>query len=163
MANLSTSRVFVGRLVQVKMYKSDNSTVVLDLENLKPESITLSDELKESVTEIENGQEIVTAYGFKSTFELTVSHFHNRTVVSGTDITATTISFDSFDAIDLAEKGGKIEVITTTGGENATGQTFTLASCDQIRANADNFKMKITAKKSSSSTSRPWAIAENSA
>ncbi|MAE83545.1 MAG: hypothetical protein CMB80_12455 [Flammeovirgaceae bacterium] len=162
MANMLTSKVFVGRLVQVKIYQSDNSTVVLDLENLKPESITLSDELKESVTEIENGEEVVTAFGFKSTFELNVSHFHSRSVASG-GLGGGTIGVDSFEAIDLAETGGKIQVITSTGGENATGQTFSLAGCDQIRAFADNFKMKITAKKSSSSTTRPWTIAENSA
>ena len=161
MASLSTARVFVGRLVQVKIYKADNSTVVLNLENLKPESITLSDELKESVTEIEDGKEIVTAFGFKSTFELNISHFHNNTTSSGGDITGSTATFDSFNAVDLAETGGKIEVITSTGGKNATGQTFSLPACDQIKAFADNFKMKIVAKKSDSSTTRPWSIAEN--
>jgi len=161
MANMATSRVFVGRLVNVKIYKSDNSTVVLDLANLKPEAITLSDELKESVTEIEDGKEIVTAYGFKSTFELNISHFHNELTSSGGDITGSTATFDSFTAVDMAETSGKIEVKTTTGGKNATGQTFVLAGCDQIRAFADNFKMKIVAKKSDTSTTRPWTITDN--
>ena len=160
---MQTSRVFVGRLVQVKIYKSDNSTIVLNLENLKPEAITLSDELKETVTEIEDGKEIVTAYGFKSTFELNVSHFHNNTVTSGGEIAGSTATLDSFAGVDLAETSGKVEVITTTGGKNGTGQTFALASCDQIRAFADNFKMKIIAKKSDTSTTRPWTITENSA
>ena len=161
MANMTTAKVFVGRLVQVKITDA-SSNVVLDLENLKPEAITLSDELKESVTEIEDGKEIVTAFGFKSTFELNVSHFHSRTVGSGGLGSGGTIAPDSFEAVDLAETGGKIEVITTTGGENSKGQKFTLANCDQIRAFADNFKMKITAKKSDTSTTRPWTIAENS-
>lgn len=162
MANMTTARVFVGRLVNVKIYKSDNSTEVLNLVNLKPESITLSDELKESVTEIEDGKEIVTAYGFKSVFELNISHFHNTLVTSGADITGSTASVDSFTALDMAETSGKIEVKTTTGGLNGTGQTFSLASCDQIRAFADNFKMKIVAKKSDTSTTRPWTIVDNS-
>ena len=146
MANLATSKVFVGRLVQV-IIKDSGDTTKIDWENLKPETVTISDELKETVTEIESGQEVVTAYGFKSVLELTVSH------LDATELTN----------IDACENLGEIIVKTSTGGGNATGMIFTMTDCDQIRAYNDGFRTKIEAKKSSSSATRPWTIADNSA
>jgi hypothetical protein len=146
MANLTVSKVFVGRLVQV-IINDSSDTEKINWSNLKPESVTVSDELKESVTEIEDGAEIVTAYGFKSSLEMTVSHLDPT----------------EFDGIDDCEDLGEVVIKTTTGGTNSTGMTFTMTDCDQIRAFADGFKTKIVAKKSSSSATRPWTIAHNSA
>jgi len=146
MANLVTSKVFVGRLVQI-IIKDSADTTKIDWENLKPETVTISDELKETVTEIESGAEVVTAYGFKSSLELTVSHLDSAELA----------------LIDSCENLGEIVVKTTTGGDNATGMIFTMTDCDQIRAFNDGFRTKIVAKKSSSVATRPWTIASNSA
>ena len=43
MADLSTTKVFVGRLVQVVIKDSADATKI-DWTNLKPETVTLSDE-----------------------------------------------------------------------------------------------------------------------
>ena len=142
--NLSTAKVFVGRLMQV-VIKDSSDSAKLELQNLKPDSVTVADELKEAVHEMENGGEIVTAYGFKTTLEMVFSE----------------IDADDLTAIDLAEDQGEITVKTTTGGANGNGQLFTLTDCDQIRAYTDNFKTKIVAKKSTTSTTRPWTIADN--
>ena len=146
MADLSTTKVFVGRLVQVLIKDSADATKI-DWTNLKPETVTVSDELKETVTEIESGAEVVTAYGFKSVFEMTVSH----------------LDPNDFGNLDDCENLGEINVITSTGGTNATGMTFTMDGCDQIRAYNDGFRTKIVAKKSSPNATRPWSIAHNSA
>ena len=144
--DLSTAKVFVGRLCEIIISDSGDDAK-LELKNLKPETVTITDELKEMTLEMENGQEIVQAYGFKSTLEVTISELNT------TDLTA----------LDLCESLGEIVVKTTTGGTNATGMTFTLTDCDQIKAYNDNFKTKIVCKKATTSTTRPWTIEDNSA
>jgi len=144
MGALLVSKVFVGRLCQILIKDSADATKI-DWENLKPETVTISDELKETITEIEDGQEIVTAWGFKSNMEIIVSNFDPV----------------ELGLIDDCEDLGEIQVITTTGGTNSTGMTFTMTDCDQIRAFADGFKTKIVARKSVTATTRPWSIVHN--
>ncbi len=146
MASLSTSKVFVGRMCQV-ILKDSGDTEKLNLEDLKPETVTVSDELKEMTMEMEDGKEIVQAYGFKTQFEMVFSHFDSTELSN----------------IDDCESQGEVLVKTTTGGANGTGMEFVLTDCDQIRAYVDNFKTKIVAKKASSSTVRPWTISDNPA
>ena len=129
MANLVTSKVFVGRLVQV-IIKDSGDTTKIDWENLKPETVTISDELKETVTEIESGAEVVTAYGFKSSLELTVSHLDSAELA----------------LIDSCENLGELCVKTIPGGENATVMIFPMTDCDKIRAYNDAFLTKFVSK-----------------
>ena len=51
MANLTVSKVFVGRLVQVIISDSSDAEKI-NWSNLKPESVTVSDELKESLKKV---------------------------------------------------------------------------------------------------------------
>lgn len=57
--------------------------------------------------------------------------------------------FDELDTTDFAaiDDGDEIVIVSSKGGANGSGMTFTMASCDVVYAEAEGMKTKIVARK----------------
>jgi len=95
-------------------------------------------------TPLADGLELPIIQSRKSIFEITIE------VLDQTDL----------DAIN--DSGTGITFATTTGGDNGTGHTLTIASPDLIMAHVDGGKTHITVEVSACESDAPgWALASN--
>tara|TARA_B110000444_G_C18708352_1_gene532496 strand:+ start:547 stop:984 length:438 start_codon:yes stop_codon:yes gene_type:complete len=140
---LSHSKVMVGRVVSLTLTKG--GTEKLALKGLKDGVVNFSEELKEQVTELEDGNEIIESFGRKYNVE---------------------ILFSELDTTDLANINGcdALIVATALGGANGTGRTLTMSTLDSCKAHIDGMKTKIVAVKSIPEADNPgFVIADVSA
>lgn len=124
---LSHAKVMVGRVVSLTLNKG--GTEKLALKGLKDGVVNFSEELKEQVTELEDGNEIVESFGRKYNVE---------------------IVFSEIDTTDLANINGcdSLIVATALGGANGLGRTLTMSALDTCKAHIDGMKTKVVAQKS---------------
>lgn len=123
----------------------DQAAEVISLQKIKDGIVSLSEEIKEDVYEVEDGTEIINKFARKCTFEFIFSE------VDSTDIAA------------LAVDGGEIELMTSEGGANGTGKTLTVTACDSIIGLIDDLKTKIIAVKITAIGTLPYTITDNAA
>jgi len=146
MADIAHNKIMRGRPVQLTIQTSAPASV-LDLENIKDGLVSINEEIKEDAYEVEDGTEILNAYARKVIVEFTYSE------VDTTDIAAV-------DGLVSAE----VNLVTATGGANATGQTFDMAACDDIKAFIEDTKTKIVCTKTTNDRATlPYTITDNAA
>lgn len=140
---LAHSKVMLGRVVTVTFNKA--STEKLSIKGLKDGVISFSEEVKETLAELEDGNEIIESFGRKYTVEISLSEL-DTTDMSG---------IDNCDEVVIA---------TASGGANGTGRTLTISSLDDCKASVDGLKTKIVARKSIPEADAPgFVVADISA
>ena len=139
---INHNNVFHGRAQQLTVNKDSVESIAL--QSLKDGVIDVNEEIKETDYECADATEINEDHGRKVVAELVYDE------VVTADITAIT---DSDELI----------VTTSSGGANGTGQTFTMSDCDSIKAFVSNLKTKVVAKKTTTSGTLGYVIADNAA
>ena len=139
---LAKAKVFAGRLVSIAVY--DNASpvkfITLKITTLAGETVTATEEVFDSMVELEDGTEIVEKAGRRVTAEATISE----------------VSTEDMALINAADK---IVFTTGTGGTSSKGMTFTIDDPDVIYCQLEGLKTKITAKKSTVTPTLPYVIA----
>jgi len=128
--------VLTGRLTEIKFEQTGSETLWLN--KIKTGNINVTEEIKQDVTELIDGQEIIEEYGRKVTAEITIDEL----------IQADISALSNCDYAWIA---------TESGGSSGLGKSLEISGSDQIIASVDNLRTKIVIEKSVS-TGLPYTI-----
>lgn len=147
MATINKTYVLRGRVVEfiVKDAATPTPNTIVDWENIRDGNVVITEEISESVYELEDGSEMKEQYGRKLVVEFSCSEV------------------DTEDIEALMLDAGTLTVKTATGGANGTGRTFS-CSFDKCYARIADLKTQVTIKKSSTDKATlPYSITDNPA
>jgi len=124
---LSHAKVMLGRVVTITFNKANAEA--LSVKGLKDGVVSFAEEIKETIAELEDGNEIIESFGRKYTIEITISEL---------------------DTSDMSAVDGSDELIiaTASGGGGGIGRTLTVSSLDDCKTSVDGLKTKIVCRKS---------------
>lgn len=133
------SKVMHGRIQEFKVEQSGSEAIWLN--KIKTGNVNVTEEIKQDVTELIDGQEVIEEYGRKAIAEIT---------------------FDEVNETEIGKINGGdwFMVATETGGLNGTGQTITISGSDSIQASLDGIRTKVVVEKSVS-TGLAYSITDN--
>jgi hypothetical protein len=142
---LSKANVMIGRVATISV--GDGTDLKYTITGLNQEGvINVTEEVKEINTELEDYTDLVEVLARKVRVEITLSE------IDDTDL-------DTINGATIDE----IEIKTSTGGANGTGQTFNIQDCDNIAAFVDGLKTKIVATKAVAGNTITYTITDNAA
>ena len=132
------SNVMTGRIQEFQVQQTGSEVVWIN--KIKTGAINVQEEIKQDVTELIDGQEIIEEYGRKVIAEIT----YNELVEA--------------DISDISS-GDYFYIATETGGTNNIGRSIEISGSDSIVASIDGLNTKIVVEKSVS-TGLPYTIAD---
>jgi hypothetical protein len=141
---LSKLKVMVGRVISFSV--GDGTDKLLTITGMKPDGLTVNEEIKTISHEMEDGQMVEEVLARKVTLDFVFSELKDADI--------DTINGATIDCV---------HVDTTTGGANSTGEAFKMDSCDQVYAYNDNLKTHVVAIKASAGESLGWTLTDNAA
>jgi len=132
----STTNVMHGRLQEFKIHQTGSECIWLN--KIKTGNVNVTEELKQDITELIDGQEIIEQYGRKVIAEIT---------------------FDEVVSADINKisNGDYFWVATETGGSGSSGLYLEISGSDSIYASVDGLRTKVVCEKSVA-TGLPYTI-----
>lgn len=132
------SNVMTGRIQEFQVQQTGSEVVWIN--KIKTGAINVQEEIKQDVTELIDGQEIIEEYGRKVIAEIT----YNELVEAD---------------IGNISSGDYFYIATETGGLNGLGRSIVISGSDSIVASVDGLNTKIVVEKSVS-TGLPYTITD---
>ena len=132
------SKVMHGRIQAFQVQQTGSECIYLN--KIKTGNVNLSEEIKQDITELIDGQEVIEEYGRKGIAEIT---------------------FDEVNQADINKinNGDWFAIYTETGGVSGSGMSITISGSDSVQASIDGLRTKVTVEKSVS-TGLPYTIAD---
>ena len=132
------ANVMTGRIQEFQVQATGSEIVWIS--KIKTGAINVQEEIKQDVTELIDGQEIIEEYGRKVIAEITYNELVEADI---TNISA----------------GDYFYIATESGGGNGLGRSLIISGSDQIVASVDGLNTKIVVEKSVS-TGLPYTISD---
>jgi hypothetical protein len=133
------TKVMHGRIQAFQVQQTGSEVIYLN--KIKTGNVNVTEEIKQDVTELIDGQEVIEEYGRKAIAEITYDE------VNETDINS-------------INNGDWFAVETESGGTNGTGQTITISGSDSVQCSIDGIRTKVLVEKSVS-TGLAYTITDN--
>lgn len=141
MADIDHSLILRGRVISFKV-EDETPTTIVDWSGIRDGQVSVNEEIKESVYEVEDGSEITDQYSRKVVVEFSCSE------VQTTQITGLMLS------------GGTLTLTTASGGANNLGRIFEM-EFDNCSAKIVDGKVQITIEATSSDKNTlPYSITD---